>query len=224
MKGIDNIKPERRNSRCVFCGQASGATVVCAHSKCHVAFHPLCARRAGCFSVCRHSQTSGRPVYKTWCRQHSEAARRREQEARAPGIADKGTAVAEQPAVAPAMAPAVAQELATLRQQLRAQEGKKEFMQSVRLDLEAARNLGAQVRVPPSLSSASAPLFRERACVHHFKGMHVSLRWPCSWGSERRRSLRSRTCSGSSTNSCSRSPRPAPLSRPTWDCRHTTAG
>ena len=64
--------------RCTYCNTSVGAVVECAHSSCHKRFHPLCARKAGCFAVCRHLSGRGRPVYKTWCLEHGEGVRRRE--------------------------------------------------------------------------------------------------------------------------------------------------
>lgn len=53
-----------------------GATVTCNQSNCNVAFHPLCARNAGCHLAVR--QSNGRVLYRVYCLNHSESQRRKD--------------------------------------------------------------------------------------------------------------------------------------------------
>ena len=154
IRGLEAIRAERRNSRCAYCRLPVGATVKCAHAKCHIAFHPLCARRAGCFAVCRHAATRGRSTYKTWCRAHSDAARRRERDAPPSGRAhkavgsDRGGGGSDASLAAD---PAIVVEVRQLSAVLAAHERAHDFLRSVRLDLESARIICAQVRPPVAL-------------------------------------------------------------------------
>jgi hypothetical protein len=155
IKGLELIKPERKNSRCAYCQQSVGATVKCAHNKCHTAFHPLCARRANCFSICRHAPSRGRPMYKTWCRAHSDMAQRREREsasaskrsnkrveADAPRPPKKSTAALDS---APVADPGLVAELRELHARLEAHKRARNFLQAVRFDMETARSIASQV-------------------------------------------------------------------------------
>lgn len=172
---VDNIRPDRYSMTCAYCRQRTGATVKCAHPKCHTTFHPLCARKVGCFAVCKHSTGRGRPTYKTWCPQHSDAAQRREQElatqraavaaaAAAPDTAEKRSAggkatrreapvavaaVAAAPvAAAPVEAvPEPVEDVDALKKELAEKQEVHAFLKAVRYDMEAARNLAAQVRL-----------------------------------------------------------------------------
>eukprot|EP00892_Ulva_mutabilis_P011925 jgi/Ulvmu1/9104/UM005_0199.1 len=159
--GIDTIRPERFSMTCAYCRQRTGATVKCSHHKCHTTFHPLCARKVGCFAVCKHSTGRGRPTYKTWCPQHGDAAQRREQELASQRAAatdngdkrpagGKGTrreaAAAAAAAVASDGAPAAPDEdIAALQKELAEKQEVHVFLKAVRYDMEAARNLAAQV-------------------------------------------------------------------------------
>ena len=154
IRGLDNIKPERRSGRCAYCRLTSGATVRCGHSKCHTVFHPLCARRANCFSLCKHAFGRGRPTYRTWCRQHSDAAQRREREAvraaaapaGSPGAAKATTSSAAATGGAGALLDAgAAEELLALQAKLEERQRVAEFLQVVRLNLESARISATQV-------------------------------------------------------------------------------
>lgn len=177
---VDNIRADRFSMTCAYCRQRTGATVKCAHAKCHTTFHPLCARKVGCFAVCKHSTGRGRPTYKTYCPQHGEAAQRREQElasqraAAAPDTGDKRSAGGkatrrEAPAAAAveADAPAAAEaaleppeDVAALQKELAEKQEVYAFLNAVRFDMEAARNLAAQVcalRVPVRASGHVPP-------------------------------------------------------------------
>lgn len=60
--------------------------MTCNQSNCNVAFHPLCARNAGCYLAVR--QSSGRVLYRVYCLNHSESQRRKDlygAEVRMPG-------------------------------------------------------------------------------------------------------------------------------------------
>jgi PHD-like zinc-binding domain len=154
--GLDNIKPENVCMTCAYCRQRIGATVKCAHTKCHTTFHPLCARKVGCFSLCHHSTGRGRPTYKTWCAQHSDAAKRREKDAPTKSAAVNGekraTGGPKQPPPAPE--PTVTKEdLAELEAQLKFKNDALAFLRGVRYDLEAARILAAQVCNPSPLET-----------------------------------------------------------------------
>lgn len=171
---VDSIRADRFSMTCAYCRQRTGATVKCAHPKCHTTFHPLCARKVGCFSVCKHSTGRGRPTYKTWCPQHSDAAQRREQElatqraaaaaAAVPDTSEKHSAggkatrreapaavaaVAAAPEVAvPAEpAPEPIEDVEALQKELAEKQEVHAFLKAVRYDMEAARNLAAQVRL-----------------------------------------------------------------------------
>lgn len=171
IKCLELIKPERKNSRCTYCQQSVGATVKCAHNKCHTAFHPLCARRAGCFSICRHAPLRGRPTYKTWCRSHSDMAQRRERESasaarrsnkrvdvEAPRPSKKAAAPAPV-ATGPVIDPALVAELRELHVRLAAHTRARDFLHAVRYDLETARSIASQVR-------SNACLTKEIQLVH----------------------------------------------------------
>ena len=181
--GIDTIRSERFSMTCAYCRQRTGATVKCSHNKCHTTFHPLCARKVGCFMVCKHSAGRGRPTYKTWCPQHGEAAQRREQEAATqraaaadPGeqraAGGKGTrrdaaAASADAAAPPAVAvPAVepVEDIAALQKELLEKQDAHVFLKAVRYDMEAARNLAAQVR-SPDLSPRTCDVRTARAGV-----------------------------------------------------------
>lgn len=43
------VPKERWRAVCSICHKKWGACVECSHSGCHESFHPLCARRAGCY-------------------------------------------------------------------------------------------------------------------------------------------------------------------------------
>ena len=152
ISGLENIRADHVCMTCAYCRQRTGATVKCAHPKCHTTFHPLCARKVGCFSLCRHNPSRGRPVYKTWCAQHSDAAKRRERDAPtklAPANGEKrATGGPKQPQLVPDMA-ATREEVAALEAQLKAKNDALQFLQGVRYDLESARILAAQVCTPP---------------------------------------------------------------------------
>lgn len=147
ISGLANIKPENVSMTCAYCRQRTGATVKCAHPKCHTTFHPLCARKVGCFSVCHHPTGRGRPTYKTWCAQHSDAAERRERDAparSAPVNGEKRSTGPKQPQPEPEVTISK-EELAALEAQLSTKADALAFLQAVRFDLESARILAAQV-------------------------------------------------------------------------------
>jgi hypothetical protein len=128
---------------CEYCRMHTGATVTCAHPKCHTSFHPLCARKVGCFSVCKHSTGRGRQVCKTWCVHHSSAAAQREKETTAVARpADNG----EKRVAAGKKACLQADEdIALLKAELKARLEAQTFLSAVRFDLESARMLASQV-------------------------------------------------------------------------------
>lgn len=149
--GLDSIRAENACMTCAYCRQRTGATVKCAHTKCHTTFHPLCARRVGCFALCHHSTGRGRPTYKTWCAQHSDAAKRREKDAptkSAPVNGEKrATGGPKQPQAAPEVT-VTKEDLAEMEARLKSKNEALAFLHGVRYDLEAARMLAAQVFIP----------------------------------------------------------------------------
>ena len=153
VSSLDNIRADHVGMTCAYCRQRTGATVKCAHANCHTTFHPLCARKVGCFALCRHSTGRGRPTYKTWCAQHSDAAKRREKDAPTkitPANGEKrATGGPKQPQLAPDEVVSK-DDLEALEAQLNSKNEALQFLRGVRYDLESARILAAQVCPPTS--------------------------------------------------------------------------
>ncbi len=65
---VKHLNGERANLTCIYCRRKAGAPIQCYQKTCHLAFHPLCARKAG--ALIDHSKQSG------LCWKHSVGERR----------------------------------------------------------------------------------------------------------------------------------------------------
>ena len=76
--GVDQIAKARFSLRCTFCKQKYGSCIQCEDEKCYTAFHPLCARAAGCTMEIKDAapddQGEERVKLVAWCPKHGKAA------------------------------------------------------------------------------------------------------------------------------------------------------
>lgn len=72
VSGVFKVDVQRFSLRCTICRVRAGACIQCAHARCAIPFHPLCAHSAPSVSVLLTEKSNGRVMWQAVCPKHIE--------------------------------------------------------------------------------------------------------------------------------------------------------